>query len=224
MKKLFVEARYKNKIKLNTEDIPKLPNKLILATTIQYFDSLTDIKKQLEDAGKQVQLFKGKHQKYPGQVLGCSIDKIDDEGAFFYIGDGLFHPIAFMIKNKDKDVFVFNPFMNQLKPLEKDYVDKFEKGLKENKNKYNQAEKIGIIVTTKPGQERLQDAIELKKRLDTTNKQSQIFLCNTADFSQLINFNYIQCWVNTMCPRIAYDDTINIERPIVNIDEINLMK
>lgn len=220
MKTSFIECRYKEKIKLKDEDIDKLPDKLILATTIQYFDSVEEIKTQLEEKGKEVKFFIGTHQKYPGQILGCSIDKSEQEGDFFYVGDGLFHPIAFLIKNKDKEAFIYNPFTG-FKQLENDYVEKFEINLKENLDKFYKSENIGIIVTTKSGQERLKDALLLKEKLLQKNKQAQVFLCNTADFLQLINFNYIGCWVNTMCPRIGYDDTINIERPIVNIDDVN---
>ncbi|MBW3002919.1 2-(3-amino-3-carboxypropyl)histidine synthase subunit, partial [Candidatus Woesearchaeota archaeon] len=152
--------------------------------------------------------------------LGCSIDKVEQEGDFLYIGDGLFHPIAFMINNKEKQVFVFNPFLDKIKKLEKDYIEKFELKLKENKEKYNKAKRIGILVTTKPGQEQLSKAIELKEKLKQKDKEPYIFICDTADFTQLINFNFIDCWVNTMCPRIAYDDTINIEKPIVNLDHL----
>lgn len=220
MKIVFIQAKYKDKINLEESDIDSLPDKLILAATIQYFDSLEDIKKRLEDKGKTVSLFIGKHQTYPGQILGCSIDKIDKEGAFLYIGDGLFHPIAVMIKNKDKEMFVFNPFINKFKKIERDYVDKFENNLKANMNKFHQSKTVGIIATIKPGQERLDEAMALKTKLNRSGREAQVFLCDTADFPQLINFNYIDCWVNTMCPRIAYDDTINIEGPIVNIDEI----
>jgi diphthamide synthase subunit DPH2 len=37
-------------------------------------------------------------------------------------------------------------------------------------------------------------------------------VCDTFDYSELENFNFIECWVNTMCPRVAEDiNVLNVE-------------
>mgnify|MGYP007070631603 CR=1 FL=1 len=48
MDKLFIEAKYTGKIKINEKDIAQLPKKIGLATTVQFSDNLEDIKKQLK--------------------------------------------------------------------------------------------------------------------------------------------------------------------------------
>ena len=47
-----------------------------------------------------------------------------------------------------------------------------------------------------------------------------MFVTDTLDFAELENFPFIECYVNTMCPRIGMDDTIRTAKPIVNIDDI----
>jgi diphthamide biosynthesis enzyme Dph1/Dph2-like protein len=79
MEKLFIEARYKGKIKINKKDIAQLPKKLGLATTVQFLDNIKEIKEQLKD--KTIILDKDK-QSYEGQILGCDVtagEKIKDQ-------------------------------------------------------------------------------------------------------------------------------------------------
>jgi hypothetical protein len=49
MKKIFIEARSSNTVKL--ESIEKLPEAVALLGTVQYLDSLPGIKQKLEDSG-----------------------------------------------------------------------------------------------------------------------------------------------------------------------------
>ncbi|GAI52850.1 unnamed protein product, partial [marine sediment metagenome] len=80
--------------------------------------------------------------------------------------------------------------------------------------KFLKADKIGILVSTKPGQENLQKAIRLKKQLEKKGKQPYIFLSNNIDTSQFENFN-IGSWVNTACPGLVFDNS-----EIININEL----
>ena len=74
--------------------------------------------------------------------------------------------------------------------------------------KYLNAEKIGILISIKPGQYNLQKALKFKK---TIKKQSYLFLFNNLNPTELENFPQIQSWVNTACPRIEYKNIINID-------------
>ena len=79
--------------------------------------------------------------------------------------------------------------------------------------KFYSSKNIGILVSTKTGQNRFKDAVNLKKKLK--DKDCYLFAADIIDLNQLENFPFIECWVNTACPRIADDRT-----GIVNIDEI----
>ena len=74
------------------------------------------------------------------------------------------------------------------------------------------ADKIGILVSTKPGQENLKKAEMLKKKLNKKGKEVYVFVCDDIDVNQFENFN-IQSWVNTACPGLAKDNS-----KIINYD------
>ena len=217
---MFVEARY-NKAVFIGKHVLKLPEKIGLVTTVQFIGQIKKIKSELEKKGRKVFLGKGKHTKYNGQVLGCDVQaavsvekKVD---AFFYIGSGLFHPTAISLKTK-KDVFTFNPLTNKFNKMDKNQAEKINKKNKGALIKFLSSKEIGVIVTTKPGQEQLKKALGLKNKFKDKNFYFLIF--DTIDFGQLENFPFIECFVNTACPRIALDDSIKISKAIINLEDI----
>jgi 2-(3-amino-3-carboxypropyl)histidine synthase len=214
MKTLFIEAKYTGTINPEKIKTDKLPDKLGLVTSVQFADYLKEIQSYLENKGKKVVIEKAR-QKYPGQVLGCdqsAAKKIAAEvDAFLYIGDGYFHPIGVKLKT-GKDVFTFNPKSNEFKKIEKRDIEKIKMKRKAQLIKFHSSKEIGIIVSTKPGQNRLKEAELLEKKFP--EKDFYLILFDNIDYSQLENFNFIECWINTACPRIEEDIKV------LNIDEI----
>jgi len=207
MKTLFIEAKSNIDIKLSKEQIAKLPKNIGLASTIQHLHKIKDIQSQIPDS------------LIAGQVLGCSADpceRIKDKvNAFLYIGTGKFHPVWIAIKT-EKPVFCYNPDSKKLTTIEKKEIDAYNKKKMASLTKYLSSDKIGILVSTKPGQNRMDDAKKLAKNKE---KDFYIFAFDTLSEFDLENFPFIQCWVNTACPRIA-DEKIKI----VNIDDLKELK
>ena len=76
--------------------------------------------------------------------------------------------------------------------------------------KFHSSKEIGIIVSTKPGQNKLEEAKKLKNKFP--DKNFYFILFDNIDYNQLENFNFIEAWVNTACPRIEEDvKVLNIE-------------
>ncbi|MCK5282535.1 MAG: diphthamide synthesis protein [Nanoarchaeota archaeon] len=212
METLFVEARYAGSIDISKIKDKKLPSKLGLATTVQFLDYLDKIKGYLEKKGKIIFLEKGKHL-YLGQVLGCSQSSVKELSrkvdAYLYIGDGRFHPIGIALKTH-KPVFTFNPLSNEFKKIEKGDIERIKMKRKAQMMKFYSSKEIGVIISTKPRQNKFKEAIELKKRFP--DKNFYFILFDTIDYPQLENFNFIESWINTACPRIEEDiKVINIE-------------
>ena len=207
MKSIFLETHYTGKLELPQKVIAELPKKLVLALPVQFLGFLDKLKEQLEKAGKEVQLFKGLHDKYPGQILGCDVFKFsfaNKSDAFLYIGDGNFHPTALLYENK-KPVFCYNPFTSQMRTLTSDYLEKVHKKKQALLAKFLQEQNIGILVTTKIGQYSGRKAEELREELEKAEKSVFVFIADEVNFSQLENFNFIGVWINTACPRIVED-------------------
>jgi len=218
MKTIFIETRYKGKVELPDGLISMLPEKVAVFTTVQCLGSLDDVKKKLEERGKKVLLLKAEHTAYYGQLLGCSIKEFKENfEAFLYIGDGLFHPKALMLKN-NKPVFVFDPLSRQYLKLSENSIADMKKKSKAALNKFMHSKEIGVLISTKPCQYNIKKAYELEKKY--SDKNFYFLLFDTIDFSELENFPFIECFVNTACPRIAYDEAEKIRKAVVNVDEI----
>ncbi|MBL7050923.1 diphthamide synthesis protein [Candidatus Woesearchaeota archaeon] len=217
MKKIFIEARVKGQNKIPEELISKLPQRVALFSTVQFLNSLDDVKKQLMDAGKKVVVVKGRHAKYCGQILGCSVDKVDGVDCFLYIGDGGFHPIALKLKN-EKQVFVYNPFSKKYKELEDEMVDWVKKRIKGARLKFLTSKEIGVLVSVKPGQQFLKSALGLRNKYPDKNFYFLMF--DTIDFGSLEDFPFVEMFVNTACPRII-DDADKFRKPLINIEDLS---
>jgi 2-(3-amino-3-carboxypropyl)histidine synthase len=220
MKTIFIEAKHDEKISLPEDLIRKLPKEVALFTTVQFIGSIKNIKKKLETKGIKVKLLKTKHTKYAAQILGCNVEKFKAE-SFLYIGDGMFHPKALLLKNNAR-VFVYNPFTKKHFELNKNDVQDMVKKQKAGLVKFLYSKEIGVLISTKPGQNKLKEAKALKKKYPEKNFYFLIF--NTLDFTQLENFNFLECFINTACPRISYDDSEKIRKPMINLDDLQELK
>ena len=207
MKILSIPAKAKVAIIIPEELKKLLPLKVGLVSTIQHLHKMEDVKKQIEGS------------VICGQILGCNtqctvgcfaVDGSELEG-YLFIGSGLFHPIAVAL-NTGKPVFKYNPFTKGYDKVEKEDIEKYKKKKRISLTKYFSSEKIGILVSIKSGQENMKKALELKEKGD---KEYYIFGFETLSPIELENFPFIECWVNTACPRIQ-----DGKSGIVNINDV----
>lgn len=223
MKIMMVEGRYKGEIDLSKLDTKMLPEKIGLATTVQFLGHVDEVRQYLESRGKTIFIDRMR-QKYEGQLLGCDqggAEKIKDNvDAFLYIGTGVFHPLGIAI-NIGKDVFCYDPIHSIMSKVDQEQVKKYNLKRKGAYLKFLEAEEIGILVSLKPGQNNFRKAVELKSQLK--GKNSYIFAFDTLDFSQIENFPFIECWVNTACSRIL-DDYSKFPKPLVDLGDIEKME
>jgi 2-(3-amino-3-carboxypropyl)histidine synthase len=233
---VLIPAKYTKKIIVPDIITNKLPDKLMLFSSVQFLHQLPDIEKQLEKKGKNILMTKSKNFLYDGmisekgQLLGCNAETFDakninthgeDFDAFLYIGDGIFHPQALLVNNR-KDIYCYDPKINKLNILKKELYDDIQKRTKGRILKFLTSNNIGIIVTTKRGQNSSKRAELLKEKISKKWHDKKIFmlLCSELNFSELENFNFVDIYVNTACSRIGHDDTIRSPKPIINIDDV----
>ncbi len=199
MKTIFIQSKFKGRYK-----IPEmaLPERIGLVTTIQFENLLERVKENLEAEHKIL---------IAGLILGCNVDNAlsikDKVDAFLYIGTGKFHPLEVLEKTR-KDTFVLDPVNNTFLKLDKEELTKIEKLKRGKISKFLSSNKIGIIVSTKPGQFSFESALKLKKII---KKEAYIFITNEVKQEKLEDFSDIQFWVNTSCSRIEEKNIINLE-------------
>lgn len=200
-KVLFVEARKKlTDIKLS--ELDNLPGGSIsLSATIQYLNFIEPIKEYLESKGRSVFVKNGAY--YKGHVLGCNpfaFDKSKD--VFLLLCDGKFHALNNAII-LDKQIYVFDT--NKLDSVSEKDLEVYRKKKISKQMKFLQEEKIGLIISTKPGQRCLSKEKILTK-LKSLGKTIYLFETDNVDFNEFDNFKNIKIWVNTACFGLALDD------------------
>ena len=77
---------------------------------------------------------------------------------------------------------------------------------------------IGVLVTTKPGQNKVNIFMKIKDRYP--DKNFYFLVNNNVEFDRLEDFPFIECFVNTACERIATDDYSKFKKPILNFEDL----
>lgn len=212
---MLIEGRYED-VEVPKIDFSALPKKIGLFTSVQFLDIIPELKEKIEEAGIEVKLF-GANTPHEGQILGCSIRKFEGVDAFLYLGDGRFHPTALAIEN-ECDVFVLDILSGEISKINEEEKDIYKKRKKIGYVKFLSSKEIGVLITTKKGQENASVVKLLKEKYP--DKVFHSFLFDTLDFNQLENFPFIESFVNTACPRIAFDDSEKFTKKVVNFLDI----
>ncbi|MHA1917847.1 MAG: diphthamide biosynthesis enzyme Dph2 [Candidatus Ranarchaeia archaeon] len=211
-------------IQLIKEEIPK-GTKIGLATTVQFTHLITEIKTELE-GDFEVKVGTG-CEKTPemGQVLGCDVcncEAIQSEVELFvFFGSGLFHPIAIGLFT-DKPVYALNPHQKTITNIDKE-IKKFLAIRVANIEKMKQTKKIGVIVGLKIGQNHFRLAENLLKLIKENNKEGYLIAMNSINPDVLINFQDIDGYVITACPRLVLDDGPNYNKPTITQEELEII-
>jgi len=221
MKYLFLESRAKNLLPFPEKQKQKLPKSLTIVAPVQFLDFAENLKKELEKKGHNVYLPGMKHANYNGQILGCSLNKINnDSSAILFIGIGNFHPLALI--NNDKKLFIYNPFNQKLSEADYESIKKQYK--KRNKiiiSKFITSTKIGVIISLKYGQfyKDFEQKINLLKQ-KYPEKKFYFFIFDTVNLNEFENFNFIEFIINTSCPRLGIDDFESSPKTMANLDSL----
>jgi len=143
-----------------------------------------------------------------GQVLGCNAsnalkikDKVD---CFFLLSEGRFHALEIARKTK-KPVYIATG-----DKITEEEITNYEQKLTAKKSKFYMAKNLGILISLKPGQYNLPQALKLKKEL-SKNKNIYLFIDDNININDLENFQGLDMFINTACSRIEANNIINAE-------------
>ena len=203
MKTIFIPAKIKSKVhKPKIFSLSKkLPKNIAIAYSIQYQNQAREIKNIFSKNHKITKFI---------QVLGCSKPRFSKTTqAILLLSDGKFHGVSLALETKLPVYILEN---NQLTKISKKDIEIFEKKQRTSYVKFLHADKIGILISTKPGQQNLKKALSLKKKLK--DKDAYLFIGNNLNTSEFENFG-LDSWINTACPRLDMETS-----SIINIDKI----
>ena len=195
--------------------------KLGLVSSIQMIKNIKLIEEELKKKGFQVFIGKGNSRvSQEGHVLGCnsssaiSIMKYVD--VFIMFEDGSFHAKSVSLSTQ-KDVICFDPLLETVfyysyKELNKIAIEEASINLKKGGHINN----IGILVSSKPGQNRSYLLKKLIKLL--TRYKVSILTSDYLDINTINKTNY-DLIISTICPRVTIDERSQFNIPILTIPE-----
>ena len=225
---LFLNAPYSGKVELcqETLDYIKRFKKVAIYASVQFVDKLEKVKEQLQKLGVKYVTSKADRTAVKTQLLGCdsyhdSLNLDEDFDAYLYVGDGKFHPLALVYGQKDlpqmKDIICNDPLQQKMFLMGIEEVKEILKRYKGSLVKFLSSNKVGVIITIKPGQEQYRPSLALEKKFP--EKKFYYFIDNNVSFDHLENFNFIEVWVNTTCPRVGFDDQEKFRKGVINMND-----
>ena len=198
--------------------LPVLKSQRIgLVTTVQHAHLVPAMEQYLEGKGIDVFVAEGSGRTpLRGQVLGCSFKaaKLPSVDEILFVGTGLFHPIGIALATK-KRVIALDPLAGTVQEVSGDALLRRRFAVIE---KARGAKTIGIIVSSKSGQQRM----DLATRLTKLSPHAVIIMMREVSPDELLNLGF-DIFVNTACPRLAYDDQIRFPVPVLSPQEFEIV-
>lgn len=208
-------------------DFPKIINKIRelnwkkvgLTATAQHMMYLHNIKHQFE--AHQIE---STISQQGGQILGCYIGKsktefgANDIDGIVSLHPGNFHTRALLFLTS-WPILQIDPFTGDLSLYtisERNALIKKRFAVIEKARK---ATTWGIVSSLKHGQWQPNPHKRASRILSETKFTFVELVGKTITPSYLANFTWIDAWVNTACPRIALDDIIRYNRPLITFQE-----
>ena len=205
--------------------LPLLQKRVGLITTTQHRSWVPDVVEHLKAKGfEPVVSEPDRRVAYAAQVLGCDYytatniaDRVD---CYLYVGTGDFHPLGVAII-LDKPVVIADPSTGEARTLDevKDRILRQRWGAIV---RAQDAHSFGIIVSKKIGQDRSELAARLKGMLEAKGRAGHIFYMDLVAPDLLEGYR-VDAWVSTACPRIAIEDYLRYNQPILTPQELEIV-
>lgn len=223
---LYIEARadvdIDDALKAHLDEIPQ---KVGLLASVQYVHLLDKARSLLESTGKTAVIGTGDTRIcYPGQVLGCNCSSAlavkDQVEGYLFIGEGDFHPLAAAFGAPGR-LLILNPVTGELRNLE----EKRDRMLRRRFAAIcvaQEAQSFLVIVCGKIGQRRMEAANSIVEKLKAAGKTVYRLVADEITPASLVPYR-VDAYVNTACPRIAMDDSVRYDHPMLTIPEAEIV-
>jgi 2-(3-amino-3-carboxypropyl)histidine synthase len=188
-----------------------------LVTTVQHVHLIPVMELFLRAKGISCSVAEGSGRTpNRGQVLGCSFAaaKLTPADMILFVGTGLFHPIGIALTTNAR-VIALDPLTGSVQEVSGDSLLRRRFAVIE---KARGAKSVGIIVSTKSGQQRM----DLARRLASLSPAAVIVTMREVLPDELLNLGF-DCYVNTACPRLAYDDQVRFPAPVLSPQEFEIL-
>ena len=225
---LYLEARATLKVdEAVSATIPFLVgyNRIGLATTVQHVQTLDSVREILVRAGKTIEVGDARRLPYPGQVVGCDFSNVKsvakDVDAFLFVGGGKFHALGVALATS-KPTIVADPYSGTAYSVEEE-TQKILKQRYASIQETQRAKNYGVLISLKPGQQHLDEALKIKEAVEQMGKTVCLFAVREIQPDVLLEFPTIDAYVNTACPRVSLDDASKFKKPVLTVQEFKVV-
>lgn len=205
------------------ESVKELANfrRIGLSLSIQHIHDSKKVGDFYRRNGKEVLLSKKKgNVANEGQVVGCQYEglkEIQDKVDCFLIVGNTFHSLGASLA-LNKPVFLMDVYNEEIKSMG-ELRDRVLRQRILSVEKFKEAKKIGILISSKKGQNFFGNYKILKNKFEKTGKQVILITINEFTPDKIINFPRIGGFVELACPRIAVDDFARYNKPMITFKE-----
>jgi 2-(3-amino-3-carboxypropyl)histidine synthase len=207
--------------------IPLLSNcsRIGLATTVQHVQTLDSVREILVRAGKTIEVGDARRLPYAGQVIGCDFSNVksvaNDVDAFLFIGGGKFHALGVALATSKLTVLA-DPYTGQAYSVQEE-TQKILKQRYASIKEAQRAKNFGILISLKPGQKHLDEALKIKEVAEKNGKTACLLAVREILPEVLSEFPTVDAYVNTACPRISLDDASKFKKPVLTVQEFRVI-
>ncbi len=225
---VFVEAPSRLDVRPAVEAaVPLLPpeGRIGLLTTTQHRHAIRDAGAVLEGAGFQTAIGEGgRRLAFPGQVLGCDLSAgrsvADIVDAFLLVGGGSFHAVGVALAFQ-RIVVVADVETGTARRVDEER-DRILRLRSAAIGRAKDARTFGILVESRPGQQRWGLARSLRTMLRESGHQPLLVLMKEVGPDRLVSLG-MDAYVSTACPRIAVDDQSAYPVPVLTPQEVRIL-
>ena len=155
-------------------------------------------------------------------ITGCFASIISKLNLYNYVlvvAGGFFHALTFKILNPNLKVLNYDPHKGEIYDVEK-YFRRIYSLKVESIKKCLNAKNFAILLITKTGQYNLKLANKVRKLLQENSFKSITICTDEVNGDLLSLYPDVDVFINTGCPRLAFDNIDQYEKPLVNPSEV----
>lgn len=200
-------------------------NRIGLATTVQHVQTLDLVRELLTRAGKTIVVGDARRLQYAGQVMGCDFSNsksvAKDVDAFLFVGGGKFHALGVALAT-GKPTVIADPYSGTAYAVEAE-VQRILIQRYASIKEASLAKVFGVIISLKPGQRHLDEALKIKQAIEKMGKTACLFAVREIQPPILLEFPTVDVYVNTACPRISIDEAARFSKPVLTVQEFKVV-
>ncbi|MFQ6053923.1 MAG: diphthamide biosynthesis enzyme Dph2 [Candidatus Bathyarchaeia archaeon] len=227
---LYVEAKVEVDIETLVEEaLPLIEGwrTVGLTATAQHVHQLGAAAEALRRRGMRAVIGPaGGRTAHSGQVLGCDYgtaravaDRVD---GFLFIGGGRFHPLG-LVMATGRPVVAADPYLASATAIGEGELKQLAMRRMAAIAAARAAQRLGVLLSLKPGQFDPSLAEALREKLERHGFEATIICLDEVRAEALSNFAEAEAFINTACPRVAMDGVAGLRRPILTVEEAQVM-